>query len=171
MRKLILIAVACAFAPIGCADHAPGESNAKKADMTNKSFVIGDTDFGINVDESSFEIDNSDPTKPLLMIEIIGSGEEFEKLTAEEDSKWSWALDTPHFYIRDFPASPGDKVGDVSATASLDDIDEYELAIYMMKHSDIDDVKIQIKDSKALDITGKVDLLGETHNFAIRWHK
>jgi hypothetical protein len=171
MRKLIIITVACAFTPIGCADHAPGESNARKAAMTNKSFVIGDTDFGINVDESSFEINNSNPAKPLLTIKVMGSGEVFEKLTAEEDSKWSWALDAPHFYIRDFPASPGDKVGDVSATASLDDIDEYELAIYMMEHSAIDDVKIQIKDSKALDITGKVDLFGEIHNFAIRWHK
>lgn len=139
--------------------------------MPNAFFVIGDTDFGIDVDESSFEIDDYHPETPLLTIEIMGNGEVFEKLTEQEDSEWSWALDAPHFYIRDFPASPGNQPGDVSATASLDDIDEYELAIYMMEHNDIEDVMIQIKAGTSLDITGKVDLFGETHNFAIRWHK
>ena len=139
--------------------------------MTIESFIIDGTDFGIEIDESAFEIDVSNPEKPRLSIGILGNSARFDKLSEDEDSKWFFALSAPHFYLNDFPATATGKASRFKATASLDDIGEYDLAIYMMEHNDIDDVKIEVRENHSLHITGRVDLFGETCEFAIHWRK
>ncbi len=151
--------------------ETPRLTQNKRDNMTVASFVIGKTDFGIEIDESSFEIDTSDPSRPLVTIEIHGNETIFEKLSNDDESEWSWALYAPHFYIREFPAKPTSDASTVTANARLDDIEEYDLAIYMMEHSDIDNVKIEATVDKALKVTGRVNLFGKTHDFEIRWQK
>ena len=41
----------------------------------------------------------------------------------------------------------------------------------MMEHNDLDDVKIEVTADHTLDVTGRVDLFGDTHDFAIRSRK
>ncbi|NND97015.1 MAG: hypothetical protein HKN47_06765 [Pirellulaceae bacterium] len=139
--------------------------------MSDAIFLIDDTDFQIDTDESSFDVDLSDPGNPLLTIEIRGKQCVHDQISEDDASPWSWALYAPHFYLREFPAKPTTDKSQYLATATLDDIDDYELAIYMMEHSDIDDVQISVQPNKSLDITGRVDLFGNEHTFAIRWQK
>lgn len=60
------------------------------------SFKIGETEFGIGNVEFSLEDE-------VLNLEITGDEEIFEKLTEDDDSKWSWALYEPQIYFQDIP--------------------------------------------------------------------
>lgn len=136
-----------------------------------RQFRIGDTDFGIDPETSSFTVDRSDPERPTMTIELSGDPSVFDPLAADEDSEWSWALYPPGFYLRSFPAEIDPSTGTATARVSRDDIDEYEFAIYMMEHNDIDDVRVTLVPEKSLEISGRVDLLGEMHEFVIHWRR
>jgi hypothetical protein len=47
---------------------------------------------------------------------------------------------------------------------------QYEFAIYMMEHNDIDDVSVTLIPDKSVRISGRVDLFGEAHDFVINWY-
>jgi hypothetical protein len=136
-----------------------------------QQFKIGSTDFGIDASTSSFTVDATDPDQPTITIELSGDPSTFEALKADEDSEWSWALYPPGFYLRSFPAQIDPATGIVTARVKRDDIDHYEFAIYMMEHSDIDDVTVQLVPDRSLEISGRVDLFGEIDDFAIRWQR
>ena len=173
---LVLGLVTCSSAGCGNPEHSADEARAPDSmatmnegnQMPKASFVINGTEFGINVVESSFVVDTSDPPEQLVTIEIRGDKDIFEKLSGDENSEWSWALYPPHFYIREFP---GEKVAGSSKVVAGGSADYYELAIYMMEHNDVSDLKIEIDPQKTLHVTGRVDIFGETHDFEIRWKK
>jgi len=111
-----------------------------------QSFMMNGTEFG--VDEISVEWEND-----LLSVDIIGSKEIFDKLCEDEDGEWSWALETPHFYLKDVPYKGG-----------LLEVDEemlcnYEIAVYMMEHNDFCGT-VEFKNQE-LHISGVVDMMGE----------
>ena len=177
LRILILLGLMI-FGTAGCGDLGHSADEAQDPDrmapinegnqMAEASFVINGTEFGIDVVESSFVVDTSDPPEQLVTIEIRGDKDIFEKLSGDENSEWSWALYPPHFYIREFP---GEKVAGSPKVVAGGSADYYELAIYMMEHNDVSDLKIEIDPQKTLHVTGRVDVFGETHDFEIRWQK
>ena len=136
-----------------------------------QQFKIGNTDFGIDAATSTFTVDTTDPQRPTITIEIAGDPSIFEALSADEDSEWSWALYPPGFYLRKFPAQIDPSTGVVTARVELDDVDHYEFAILMMEHNSIDNVMVKLVPDKSIEITGRVDLIGEPNDFAIHWQR
>jgi hypothetical protein len=162
MKRFALIAVLSA-----CLAGCGQSTNRTKM----QQFKIGDADFGIDVTTSTFTVDTSDPDRPTITIELAGDQAAFDALSADEDSEWSWALYPPGFYLRKFPAQVDPSTGVATARVQRDDIDDYEFAIYMMEHSDIDDVTVKLIPDKSLEISGRVDLFGEVDDFAIHWQR
>ncbi len=173
MRQVSLntLLVACL---VGCAPTSPGSNPDKQARSTGQTmqqFRIGDTDFGIDARTSSFTVDTTDPERPTITIEIFGDQSAFDALTADDDSEWSWALYPPSFYLYSFPAQVDPSTGIATSRVKLDDVDDYEFAIYMMEHNNVDNVTIQLIPDKSLELSGRVDLFGEEHDFAINWQR
>jgi hypothetical protein len=152
---------------VGC-----GSAPEPKEPRPMHEFKIGSTDFGIDTSTSTFTVDMSDPAKPTITIEVAGDPAIFEKLSADEDGEWSWALYPPGFYLRKFPAEVDPATGIVTARVQrFDDIDNYEFAILMMEHNAIDNITAKLTPDKSLEVSGSVDLFGEVDDFAIRWQK
>lgn len=133
-------------------------------------FKIGDTDFHVDVKKSSFKLrilKNGDAT---IDADIYGDELQYEAITADEDSPWSWTLYPPHFYIHEFPAKVGKVAGKASAKITVDDLDDYEAAIYLIEHNDLDDVAVTI-DETTFHAKGTVFLSGRPHPFSIKFTK
>lgn len=133
-------------------------------------FTIDGTDFGIDLAESTFSLDALDGAT-VVNAEIHGNQEQYDSITENEDSEWSWTLYPPHFYLRDFPADVDSATGNGSAQVAIDDLDEYEVAIYLMEHNDVDDVTVKIVPERSLEISGRVFLSGRPHDFTIKWNR
>jgi hypothetical protein len=56
------------------------------------------------------------------------------------------------------------------ATVSVDDLDEYEVAIYLMEHNDVDEVKVSA-DRNGFKAGGVVFLSNKPHSFSISFTK
>jgi hypothetical protein len=175
MKPLALNAVLMACL-VGCGRspaRAPGtdDRTTSTRDTKMQQFKIGSTDFGIDRTTSSFTIDATDPNRPMITIELSGDQATFDALTADEDSEWSWTLYPPGFYLRSFPAQVDPATGVATARVQREDIDNYEFAIYLMEHNDIDDVTVKLIPDQSLEISGRVDLFGEVHDFTIHWQR
>lgn len=159
---------------VGCGQSPPpttGSRTESTESTAMRQFKIGNTDFGIDAVSSTFQLDATDPERPTITIEIAGDQAVFDALKADEDSQWSWALYPPGFYLRSFPAQIDPATGAATARVTRDDIDNYEFAILMMEHNAIDDVSVTLFPDKSLDITGRVDLVGEVDDFVIHWRR
>ena len=134
-------------------------------------FKIDDTEFGIDQAKSSFKLKVVKSGDAVIDAEIYGDKERYEKITEDYDtSPWSWTLYPPHFYLRSYPAKSGRKAGTFNATVSTDDLNAYEVAIYLMEHNDVDDVKVTA-DHQGFKATGMVFLSGKPHPFSISFTK
>lgn len=129
-------------------------------------FKIDDTDFGIDQAESSFTLQVLQSGDAVIDAEIYGNKERYEKLTEDDASPWSWTLYPPHFYMRSYPAKSGLNAETFHATVSTDELDEYEVAIYLMEHNDVDEVQVTA-DRHGLTAKGVVFLSGRPHPFSI----
>ncbi|MDZ7616845.1 MAG: hypothetical protein U1E05_07575 [Patescibacteria group bacterium] len=165
---LIACLVGCGQSPTLPVPKTDGRTKSSGR-TTMQQFTIGSTDFGIDATASSFTVDNTTPNRPTITIELSGNQSVFDALTADDDSEWSWAVYPPGFYLRSFPCQVDPSRGIATARLTLDDIDDYDFAIYMMEHNNIDDVTVKLIPDKSLQISGRVDLFGEDHDFAINW--
>jgi hypothetical protein len=170
MKRIALVTVFLACLA-GCGQSPAPQAPSKDGRTTMQQFKIGSTDFGIDATTSSFIVDSTDPERPTINIEIAGDPSLFEALSADEDSEWSWALYPPGFYLRKFPAQIDPATGVVTAHVQLDDVDNYEFAILMMEHNNIDNVTVKLVPDKSIEVTGHVDLVGDPHDFAIHWKR
>ena len=57
------------------------------------------------------------------------------------------------------------------ANWQIDDPRFHQTAIYMMEHNAIDNVSVTLVPDDSLEITGRVDLFGEVHDFSIHWQR
>jgi hypothetical protein len=134
-------------------------------------FKIDDTDFGIDQAKSSFKLKVLKSGDAVIDAEVYGDKKRYDKITEDYDtSPWSWTLYPPHFYLRSYPAKSGRNAGTFNATVSLDDLDEYEVAIYLMEHNDVDEMKVSA-DRNGFKATGVVFLSGKPHPFSISFTK
>ena len=130
------------------------------------SFRLGETDFGINPGKSACSIDTADGGL-VVNLEIRGDDEKYDAITENEDSEWSWTQYPPRLYIHDFPLTND---GDIKrAKISRDDLDEYEAAIYLMEHNDVDGVELSVDPDGVLQIRGNVLLSGQPHIFTVHY--
>lgn len=130
------------------------------------TFHLDETDFGIDESKSSCSIDIVDGIR-VINVEIRGDSVKYDAITQSEDSQWSWTLYPPRLYIYDFPLS--EDGGFMRAKISRDDLDEYEAAIYLIEHNDIDDVELTIDGNGALQVRGIVFLSGRPHPFSAHY--
>lgn len=110
------------------------------------SFKIGDTEFGIGDVQLSVE-------DGLINLEITGSEDIFNKLTENDECKWSWALYPPKIYFRNVPYE--------NKAIIIDEefLDEYDIALYVMEHNEFTGT-IEIT-NKTIQINGQADIMGE----------
>lgn len=133
-------------------------------------FKIDDTDFGIDQVKSSFKLKVLKSGEAVIDAEVYGDQQRYDDITEDYDaSPWSWTLYPPHFYMRSYPAK-GASAGTFNATVSTDDLDEYEVAIYLMEHNDVDEVEVTA-DRQGFTATGVVFLSGRPHPFSISFTK
>lgn len=133
-------------------------------------FFIGKTNFGVDAKKSRFDFKKASDSRLLLTIEVHGDPKVYKEVTADEDSEWSWTLYPPHFYLRDYPVSEKTKSKERQITLKPEDSDNFEVALYLMEHNDVEGVRIKVDDHR-LEISGQVDLMGEPREFRIRWEK
>ena len=127
------------------------------------SFVIGETEFG--VDRASVKVEF--PLRPdglaNVHIEVGGDKSVFESLS--EDERWSWALYPPAFSIRQYPVSPEDaKLSGPIEIAARDQT--FEMDLYMMEYCEVRSVIIR-KETDGILVAGRVDMWGQDMPFHI----
>ena len=132
-------------------------------------FTIDQTDFGIDKTKSTFSLDRTGD-QYVLNAEVYGNPDCYDEICAEENSPWGWTLYPPHFYLRDFPAVMDVVTGGGKAKVVMDDLDEFEVAIYLIEHNDVDAVHVSMAPSQSIEVTGQVYLSDHQHEFSIKWH-
>lgn len=120
------------------------------------SFRIGDAEFGIGDVQLSIE-------DGLINLEITGSEEIFNKMTEDDECKWSWALYPPKIYFRNVPFD------NKAIVIDEEFLDQYDIALYMMEHNDFTGT-LGLTD-KNIHIEGKADIMGETSAVSINVEK
>jgi hypothetical protein len=107
-------------------------------------FKVNGTDFRINTRKSRFKVRISKAGEATIDADIYGDKARYEKITEDEDSPRSWTLYPPHFYMHSFPAKVSRVAGRFRAKITVDNLDEYEVAIYLIEHNDVDDVTVSV---------------------------
>ena len=122
-------------------------------------FKLQECDFSINPG-SSFSFEDG-----LLNLDVCGNQEVFDTLTEDDNHPFSWSLMPPRFYIRDFPMNPRTNINDFAYTFTENDIDEYEIDLYMMEYCTVLPCKILGKDG-IISVEGIIqDFWGEKCKF------
>src|SRR5687767_12300321 len=103
--------------------------------MTTPTFMLGDTEFGVDAAKSSCKTRQQDG-QLWPGFTVHGDQATYDVIFADEDSPWSWTLHPPRFY-GDFPAKRDD-AGVVEARVTIDDLEEYEVALYLVNHNDVE---------------------------------
>ncbi len=112
-------------------------------------FLIDGFDFGLDMARSSVEIQDGK-----LLLKIVGDDAVIEKLNADEGQRWSWLTQAPFLYVLGVPCTP-EPNGDFKYAVTEDDRDEYEIALYLGEHFDIDPCRI-IRAGQAVTVKGMV---------------
>lgn len=133
-------------------------------------FKINDTDFKIDRKRSRVKLRVAKDGSATIDADIYGDKSQYEAITEDENSPWSWTLYPPHFYLHDYPAKIGKAKGEAHAKITVDDLDEHEAAIYLIEHNDIDAVTVSVVDGE-LSAKGTVFLSGRPHSFSIKLTK
>jgi hypothetical protein len=134
-------------------------------------FTIGETDFGIEPGQSRLDLASQADGTVLLTLEVQGNQAVFDQLNAGGNSEWSWALYPPQFYLRQYPLPGQPKKKTVTVELQPEDADNYDVALYLMEHNPVEDVRITIKKGAQVEVTGQVELLGDLKDFRIRWSR
>jgi hypothetical protein len=130
-------------------------------------FKISDTDFEIDQGNSRFTITREISGQHLLTLDVKGSQVKFDAIESDEDSEWSWALYPPALYIHEFPVSEG--IAQLGGRFSLPDRTEYEIGLYMMEHSELMGVEMEIVQPSRIHVKGRVNLFGKEKQFEIHY--
>src|SRR5262249_4807697 len=133
-------------------------------------FFIGRTNFGVDIVKSTFGFSATSDGKRVLNIEIYGDQDVYDKTTAEEDSEWSWTLYPPFFYLRGYSIPATTKAQERTIEFTSQDLENIDLALYMMEHNTVEDVSLKISDIR-VEISGQVDLIGDMMDFSINLTK
>lgn len=133
--------------------------------MATPTFMLGETEFGVDAAKSSCTTRQEDGQLWLSFV-VHGDQATYDAIFADEDSPWSWTLSPPRFY-GDFPATRN-AAGVVESRVTIDDLEEYEVALYLMNHNDVE-VVVRLHPDGTAEAEGMADLMGEQTPFRIRW--
>ena len=112
-------------------------------------FIIDGFDFGIDLSRSHIK-----PTANGADIVMVGDDSVIQTLIQTDDGPWSWLISAPMLYFRDFMFSPcADSA--FSRDITDDDLDDFDIALYVMEHCDILPCRIAL-DSGVFTAVGRV---------------
>jgi hypothetical protein len=135
-------------------------------------FILANANFAIDDQRSQIALAPGKKGELLLTLEIHGDQGVFDRLNSEEGSAWTWALYPPHFYLRNYPVPPAASDKAVTVKLKPEDSANYDVALYMMEHSDVERVVIQITKGTQVEVSGRVAagaLIEGQPEFRIKW--
>ena len=103
-------------------------------------FLIDGFDFGIDLSRSHVK-----PSADGADIVVVGDDSVVQSLIDTEDGPWSWLISAPMLYLRDFAFSPCAE-SRFARDLTDDDLDNYDIALYVMEHCDILPCRISLDD-------------------------
>lgn len=101
------------------------------------------------IEDSDFEIDKSfhfNFESGILTMDVSGNQSVFHTLTEDESHPFSWALYPPRFYINGLPLPSNTDINDFEYMITEDDMDDYEIDLYMMEYCTVFPCKLTGKD-------------------------
>jgi len=115
------------------------------------------------LDQSNFELDKNfrfSFENGLLNLDVVANREKFKTLTKDEGQPFSWAIYPPKFYIHNLPLPSDTDLSNFEYVITVDDIDEYEIDLYIMEYCTVFPCKIVGKNGNII-IEGSVHDLGK----------
>lgn len=128
------------------------------------SFVIGTTEFGIDVEKSSLQTRHDHHLGLMFSLTIVGDPGVFEALSEADASPWNWALYPPKIYIHDLLCQ-SDRAPE-NWVCHLPESQAGDVGLYMMEHSEIHDATISFKAGTYVSGEGTLSLCGEDQSFS-----
>jgi len=133
------------------------------------SFVIGTTEFGIDVEKSSLQTRHDQHHVLMFSLTIVGDPSVFEELSRSDISPWNWALYPPQIYIHGlFCQSDLDHENWV---CRLPESQSGDTGLYMMEHSEIKSATLSFKAGKYVSCEGMLSLWGDDKSFSFSFEK
>jgi len=99
-------------------------------------FIIGGTNFEVDKDyRLSYEGGK-------LNLDVCGDQKVFDTIFEDENHPFNWVLYPPIFYIHDLPLNMDTDINNFEYNITEDDIDEYEIDLYMMEYCTVFPCKV-----------------------------
>lgn len=133
-----------------------------------QSFVIGGTDFGIDSAATVARITTHPDGAQVLTLDVRGDERTYQSVSGSEDSKWSWTLYPPRFYLISYELPSRGAEENWEVALRPDDYEDHDVGLYMMNHNEVSDVIIKFHADERVTVVGRVDLMGENKAFEIR---
>ncbi len=149
---------------VGCAaespktDHQARQPDDPKVEKWESSsdFFMGNTNFGIQTDTSSFEVAKGSDGRLFLSVAIHGNDKAREKIREDEKSEWAWTLGSPYFTLDKFPISEMPK--DTGLTIKLNPADsDKHGGMYAREHFGVTDVSVKVSEQQ-IEIFGRTNI-------------
>jgi hypothetical protein len=165
---------------VGCStENSKMDAKGKKPDdktieiwESKSDFFIGKTNFGIQANESRFEVTKTADGQFFLTVEVNGNDTRRDELRDDEKSGWSTIPCSPLFYLRKYPVSAMPNDPGLTIKLKPADYDRFDVALYLGEHNHVTGVEITVSEQQ-IEISGRANLeaFGKHDNFRIRWLK
>jgi hypothetical protein len=115
-------------------------------------FVIDGFDFGVDTARSSLVVADS-----TFELKLVGDEAVIGEIMTRENHPWNWLIQPPFLYAIGLPCQLDSK-GDFKHDITEQELDDYDIALYVMEHFDVFPCKIS-KAGAVVTISGKVHIL------------
>jgi hypothetical protein len=132
------------------------------------TFSISGTEFGVDNYASVTCLCVLKDGSRVLTLDVRGDEMTYRAVADGEDSEWGWTLYPPRFYLLDYVLPVRNSDGDSEVVLTPGDLDDYDVALYMMEHNEVSDLVIRLHGDTEVTIVGSVGLMGEVEAFEIR---
>jgi hypothetical protein len=138
--------------------------------VTVNRFVLDGTDFGVDSEKSFCSVEAGGDGTATIDLRVAGDQDVYNKLTADEESPWSWTLYPPELQIwqrADLAAR-----GEFDHEYGEEQEDESEVSLYLMEHHFPLRLRVQVAvDGSSVKATGVVDFMGRAATVDILWNR
>lgn len=126
-------------------------------------FVIDGFDFGIDDARSSIVAKDGFVDLKLVSDDMI-----IQHLMTQDEHVWNWLIQPPFLYVLGLPCNI-DSNGDFQHEISEQELDDYDIALYVMEHFDVSPCRIT-RQGMVVTAHGKVQGIRRTPlEFDIEW--
>jgi hypothetical protein len=124
------------------------------APASKSHFVIDGFDFGVDAARSSLAVTGSTFT-----LNLVGDEAVYGDTIRGENHPWNWLIQPPFLYANAVPCQL-DSDGNFEHQITEQELDDYDIALYIMEHFDVLPCMISKKGS-VVTVSGKVHILRE----------